>query len=66
LAGPLYGLAATALGAIFLRAAWRVYAVADGPGGRRACGRLFGLSILYLFGLFAVLMIDHVVVLIAG
>jgi protoheme IX farnesyltransferase len=66
LAGPLYGLAATALGAVFLRAAWRVYAVGDGPGGRRASGRLFGLSIHYLFALFAVLMIDHVAVLIAG
>ena len=64
--GPLYGVAATAFGAVFLRAAWRVYAVGDGAGARRASGRLFGLSILYLFGLFGVLMIDHVVMLMVG
>jgi len=52
-AGPLYGVTAAGAGAVLLVLAWRVRA-----GGREAKA-LFGYSILYLFVLFAVLLIDH-------
>jgi protoheme IX farnesyltransferase len=52
-AGPVYGIAAFALGAEFLRRAivlWRQAAA----NSNRAAKSLFGYSILYLFGLFGV------------
>ena len=52
-AGPLYGVTAAGAGAIMLALAWRV------RGGGREAKALFGYSILYLFVLFAVLLIDH-------
>jgi len=52
-AGPLYGATATLAGAIMVALAWRVR-----DGGRQA-KTLFGYSILYLFVLFAVLLVDH-------
>jgi protoheme IX farnesyltransferase len=55
-AGPLYGAVAVLTGAGMLVLAWRV----DGAG--RAAKALFGYSILYLFALFAALMVDHAVV----
>lgn len=54
-AGALYGLGAAALGAKFLAGAW---VVLRGGDGKRAM-QLFGYSILYLFGLFGLLIIDH-------
>lgn len=53
--GWLYGSAASLFGGLFLIAAWQVYrnGVSDGPAKR-----LFGFSILYLFLLFATLLID--------
>ena len=55
LSGPVYGAAAAALSAGFLAHAWRV--VVD----RRdlAAKRMFGFSIAYLFGLFAMLVVDR-------
>ncbi len=52
-AGPLYGATAVFAGAIMVALAWRVR-----DGGREAKA-LFGYSILYLFVLFAVLLVDH-------
>ena len=55
LAGPIYGGATAALGAIFLVLAVRIWRIA----GDRAAKHMFGFSILYLFLLFAVLLAEH-------
>jgi heme o synthase len=52
-AGPLYGITAAGAGGALLVLAWRV------TGGGREAKALFGYSILYLFVLFAVLLVDH-------
>ncbi len=54
-AGALYGISASLLGAIFL---YHAIAVLRSDEPRRAM-RMFGYSILYLFILFAALLIDH-------
>ena len=56
-AGPIYGAIAAICGALFLGLAFRL----SGSEGadRRAARRLFVFSIVYLFVLFAVLMIDR-------
>jgi protoheme IX farnesyltransferase len=55
LSGPVYGAAAAAFSAGFLFHAWRVRV------DRRdaAAKRMFGFSIAYLFGLFAMLVVDR-------
>jgi protoheme IX farnesyltransferase len=53
--GGLYLLGAVGLGAWFLYYAMRLYLTADD----RLAMPTFGFSIIYLFGLFAVLMVDH-------
>jgi heme o synthase len=57
-AGPIYGAASIAAGAVIVALALKVRLVGDGPGADRAAGRLFGWSIAYLFALFAVLLLD--------
>jgi len=59
LAGGLYALAASALGAIFLALALVVYRTREGRAADHAARQLFAFSILYLFGLFAMLLIEH-------
>jgi heme o synthase len=59
-AGPFMLLAALIGGALMTFWAWKVLAIGDGEGGIRACWKLFGGSILYLYGLFAALILDHV------
>ncbi len=54
-AGWTYGLGAAALGALFLICAFRVLR----DTGERAARRMFGFSILYLFALFALLIVDR-------
>lgn len=57
--GPLYGLGAALAGALFLRYAWQLWAA--GPQvGRKECMTLFGYSILYLFGIFSLMVVDRV------
>ena len=51
----LYGAVATLSGLEFLRRAWAVRS----QGTDASCWSLFGYSILYLFGLFAALLIEH-------
>ncbi len=55
LSGPVYAAAAAAFSAGFLLHAWRVFV------DRRdtAAKRMFGFSIAYLFGLFAMLVVDR-------
>ncbi|NMG75975.1 heme o synthase [Aromatoleum diolicum] len=55
MSGALYLAAAVALGAAFLRHAWRLYTDYSDAYARRT----FRFSILYLFLLFAALLVDH-------
>jgi protoheme IX farnesyltransferase len=55
-AGPVYGVAASTLGAALIALALRVYRE---RAGYAASKHLFAFSILYLFLVFAMLLIDH-------
>jgi protoheme IX farnesyltransferase len=59
IASVLYTISAAVLGALLLWYAWRVWVVRDGAPADRAAKQLFGYSILYLFLLFAVLLVEH-------
>jgi protoheme IX farnesyltransferase len=58
-AGITYGIVSVGMGVLIVTLAWRVRAAGDGPAKNQAARRLFGYSILYLFLLFAVLLVDH-------
>jgi protoheme IX farnesyltransferase len=59
LAGPIYGIAAAALSAVFVLMAGRVLANrATEPAGMAPEKRLFGFSVLYLFAVFGALVAD--------
>jgi heme o synthase len=64
--GPLYAAVAIALGAIFLTLAAKVYGVRAGREADHAAKRLFTFSILYLFMLFAVLLLERGILLLAA
>jgi heme o synthase len=57
--GALYGVIASVAGAAIIAHAVRIIAAGDGVEGVLAAKRLFGVSIVYLFVLFAALLIDH-------
>jgi protoheme IX farnesyltransferase len=57
-AGLLYGAASMIGGAAMIALASRIVALGDGEGSLSAAKRLFAVSILYLFALFAVLLLD--------
>ena len=60
LTGAIYGIAAAALSIVFIALAVAVFANrAETPAGMKAEKRLFGFSILFLFALFAVLVVDR-------
>ena len=61
-AGPVYGAVALLMGLGFVGLAWRVLR----ERGERAPKQLFGYSILYLFVLFGVLIIDRAPGLLSG
>ncbi len=61
LGGLAYLATAVVLGACFLALALALWHAGDGPLATGAARRLFGFSILYLFGLFAVLLAETVV-----
>ena len=63
LAGPVYGVAAAALGLVFVWLAVDVWRRREGPLATRAAVRLFLFSIFYLFALFALLLIERLVTL---
>ncbi len=56
-AGPLYGLTAAAAGLIMVSLAWQVFC--ERRPAERASKQLFAFSILYLFVLFAVLLVER-------
>jgi heme o synthase len=57
--GLLYGVTAIVAGAAVITRAKRITAADDEAEGVLAAKRLFGVSIVYLFVLFAALLIDH-------
>ncbi|MEO1265683.1 MAG: heme o synthase [Pseudomonadota bacterium] len=61
LAGPVYGVFAAVLGAIFLWRAYDVYRIEDGRDADAAAKRLFAFSILYLFLIFGGILVDQIV-----
>jgi protoheme IX farnesyltransferase len=65
-AGPVYGASAIALGALMMALAWRVRTCTEGQRAVAAARQMFGYSILYLFGLFAVLLMESVIGRVAG
>jgi protoheme IX farnesyltransferase len=64
--GLLYGLAALVLGAGLYLHAGRVYIHRDGAEANKRAMALFGYSILYLFALFGLLVVEHGFGLTAG
>lgn len=58
LGGVAYGVASVVLGAIFLRLAVNVWRITEGREADQACKRLFWFSILYLYVLFAILVVE--------
>jgi len=58
-ASAVYGLVACLGGGAMLVCAYRVYRIRDGAAGNKAAMQLFGVSILYLFALFAVLVVEY-------
>ncbi len=59
LAGLLYTGSAAILGAMFLYHAMQVYRLREGAAADRACKKLFAFSILWLFLIFAVILVER-------
>jgi protoheme IX farnesyltransferase len=59
LGGGLYTVAAGFLGAFFVMFAYACYCERVGPDAERAAKNLFAYSVLYLFLLFAVLLVEQ-------
>jgi protoheme IX farnesyltransferase len=57
--GMLYLGVSVITGVWMLLLALRVYRRREGEAAKKACWSLFGFSIVYLFGLFAVLIVEH-------
>jgi protoheme IX farnesyltransferase len=60
IAGPLYGVVALVLGVRFVWHGWQVLAMDAKDAAMRPAKAMFGFSLLYLFGLFAVLLGESV------
>ncbi|WP_204350243.1 hypothetical protein, partial [Klebsiella pneumoniae] len=58
-AGIGYAVASIAGGLGMLVGAIEVYRLREGAPARKAAGRLFGFSLIYLFALFAVLLVEQ-------
>ena len=59
LGGTLYAIAASVLGALFVVLALACYREREGEKAARAAKDLFAYSVLYLFLLFAVLLVEQ-------
>jgi heme o synthase len=59
LGGPVYALSSSVLGAIFLALTVQVWRQREGRRADRAAKRLFTFSIVYLFSLFATLLLER-------
>ncbi|HEY2228149.1 MAG TPA: heme o synthase [Xanthobacteraceae bacterium] len=60
-ADAVYGVTALLAGVAMVALAWRLWVEGAGPRATQHAKRLFGFSILYLFVLFAVLLIEGVI-----
>jgi protoheme IX farnesyltransferase len=60
-AGVFYTIVSLALTVAFIWFAWKVYRQRTGDAAFKATKKLFGFSILYLFSIYASLLIEHVV-----
>jgi protoheme IX farnesyltransferase len=58
-AGPLFVAGVAVLGAAFIWYAWKVLRSAEGEAERRACRRMFSFSIAWLFGVFALILVER-------
>ena len=58
-AGWLYGAAALVLSIVFAWFAWQVFVRRDGEAADQAAKKLFGFSIVYLFAIFATLLLER-------
>ena len=58
-AGLAYAVTAIASGVLMIALALRLHAVGDGASGEQAAKHLFAFSVLYLFLLFAVLLVEQ-------
>jgi protoheme IX farnesyltransferase len=58
-AGIVYGAVAFLCGAGMVALAWRVWRDRTGPVAARSAGQLFAFSLLYVFALFAALLLDN-------
>lgn len=58
-AGPMYGIVAAIAGAMMVLLALRLKNAGTENAAHAAAKRLFSFSLLYLFALFAVLLVDH-------
>ena len=58
-AGLAYAVTAIASGALMIAFALRLHAIGDGASGEQAAKHLFAFSVLYLFLLFAVLLVEQ-------
>jgi heme o synthase len=58
-AGLLYATGAGFLTLVFLKDAVDVYRVTEGPAADKACKTLFGFSILWLFAVFALILVER-------
>jgi protoheme IX farnesyltransferase len=59
MATPAYGAVAAVLGAVFLVLAWQVFRMPDSDKTMRPARRLFGFSLIYLFLLLALLLVEN-------
>jgi protoheme IX farnesyltransferase len=59
MAGGLYGAASLVLGAMLIALATRVYRIREGLDANKSAMRLFGFTILYLFILFGLLVVER-------
>jgi heme o synthase len=57
--GPLYMIGTGVLSAMFLYYAVNVYRLREGPAADKACKKLFGFSILWLFLVFALIPVER-------
>ncbi len=65
-AGWFYAVTSLALSSAFAWFAWRVYVERDGEAADRAAKKLFGFSIIFLFAVFAALLVEHLVARLYG
>ncbi len=65
-AGPFYGVVSVALGLGFIWRAWKVLAMDPADKTMKPAKAMFGYSLLYLFGIFAVLLAEALAGRLAG